>query len=213
LAELPSTQASCGSLYLSFLTFKSDLLKLDWAAIGAIATDLSAMFTAWAAWAATRAANAAIGIDRRHSREHRRQTERRAIATAVALRTELQKLSGLGKRISAFPLLNDQSEIDVAVQALLGTRDMVSAPLLEKFADRFSDFDLATAAQLTQTLAVVLEFRRNVPLSDRFSMEHISQIVRTFRDSGRTLRHTSVLAQRRLGQYTRKILHKYPPGS
>ena len=127
-----------------------DLSKIDWVALSAIAT----AFAAWAAARAARAANAANRIAITMEAERR---DRRAKAIAGPLFREIEEIErtilphfsvrGMGLGLKGMWTLTTLC------------RENIAAPLLERFSDRFDDFDIITSGRLGSLLAAIARMR------------------------------------------------------
>lgn len=146
--------------YLGDIVF--NLSTIDWTAIAAVATALAAIASAFAARAAFRASNTALDIDGRQARREEDRRKRNALAIAVPIMHELYLVE---VKIKAALNLADAADDNVAKLAtFFAMIDAIKIPLLERFVDRFVDFDEKTATALGNALSVVLQMKMTKPL-------------------------------------------------
>lgn len=139
-----------------------NLSTIDWTAIAALATALAMIATAFAAHAAYRASNTALDIDGRQTRRDEDRRKRNALAIAVPIMHELYLVE---VKIKAALNLADAANDNVTkLTKVFAMIDAIKIPLLERFVDRFVDFDEKTATALGNALSVVLQMKMTKPL-------------------------------------------------
>ena len=188
-----------------------DIAKIDWTAIGAVATALSAAFTAWAAWAATKAARAAISVDQNQAYREQARINQRALAMSVGLEHELVLLCKLTRAISRVPgsadLPGNALQIAEYAKTVYEGSEMILIPLMERFADHFSDFDSLTAGRLTKVLSGVLQMRRAVP-KGQMPLNIAVAFIDATRSHARAVRREAIIARKSMQPYTKQILRR-----
>jgi len=180
-----------------------ELSQFDWAAAGALGTFLAAAFTAWAAWAATEAAKAALAIDQRQSERLREAKARSMIVIAYSLDQELDVLEMLMGSMSTLPLPQEWPDHDAErlfASYYSGTQ-LIRIPLLERFVDRYADFDGLTAARLVKTLTGALEMKARPASWKVASFEDALKGIKALIAHAENLKAECVQARGRLAPY------------
>jgi hypothetical protein len=139
------------------LTF--NLTTIDWTALGAIASGLATIAAAFAAVAAFRASATALRIDGQQARRAEEGRKRSARAMIVPIMHELYLVDTKLRAALDFAVgLNNDTARFQAYSEMTGRTKI---PLLERFVDRFGDFDDKIAIALSNALSVVLQMKMN----------------------------------------------------
>lgn len=129
-------------------------LIVDWNAISAVATAVGTLVALGTALYAMR-------LDLLRKRDIDRQQKQLVSTLAVVFDHELHMASNLLRNIAS--LAGEQTDAQVAMLHIIEGTKRIQFPLLERFADRFSDFEHATAAKLAVALSKLLQQRLNPP--------------------------------------------------
>ena len=193
-----------------------DFLRVDWVALGAIFTALSAIATACAAFAAFKAAKAAkASIDTVWDLDeiHRK---RRANAIAGPLLREIIELERT--MIPFFATRRTGLGARELWQIMAICHEKLEAPLLSRFADRFDDFDVITAGRLGSLLASFATLRgpwedTRLKLPDDVPEQLLSSTFESRAQALDTLARRTYLATKSLSEYSANDEELDDPGS
>ena len=185
------------------------LFDLDWQFFGTIASVAAAIV-------ALRIA----GADRSKKNDEQMQ---RAVALSVGIDLELavviehcQVLARSSNEASTHfrtPMNYGDQVGNARVLGLLGVGvAMIKVPLLERFIDRATDFDIGCAAQLTKTLSAILQLTsRPVPTSDGIPEDQLHRISDTVGRNAAAILREAGTSRERIRPYMDRIAIRRPP--